>query len=153
MESFWGSNLHKKNINTPKKILEEQAEYLEKETEGCVFAEVINKKGGLKRGEFGLVYLLKAKYFEDYSYKLFSLSHDATIYPLYIELDGFIFDEVKSLFDKMDGVEYDDNGGFDFGEINVDTEIAFIETLKVILSSKEVGNIVSGIITISDDYI
>lgn len=148
MESFWGSNLKKKNIDTPKKILQEQAKYLEKETEGCVFSEVINKASGLKRGDFELAYVLKAKYFEDYSYKLFSLSHDATIYPVIIILDTLIFDETKCGLSKIDGVECEEHTK----EVIVDTEEAFIETLKIILSSNEVGDLVSGIMTISDDY-
>lgn len=148
MESFWGNNLQKKNINTPKRILEEQSTYLETETEGCVFAEVINKTNGLKRGSFELAYVLKAKYFEDYSYKLFSLSHSASIYPSFIILESSIFDEVESVLSQIDGVECEEHTY----EVIVDTEKAFINTMKVILSSEEVGNIVSGIMTISNDY-
>lgn len=149
MESFWGKNLDKKNINTPKKILEEQSSYLEKETGGYVFAEVINKKNAHKRGSFDLVYVLKAKYFEDYSYKLLSLSHDATIYPSFIVLEGFIFDEVNPILNQINGVECDEKDC----QVTVNTEKAFIDSLKIILSSEEVGNLVSGIMTITNDYL
>lgn len=149
MESFWGKNLDKKNINTPKKILEEQSVYLEKETGGNVFAEVINKTNGHKRGSFELVYVLKAKYFEDYSYRLFLLSHDAIIYPSFIVLEGHVFDEVNSILNQINDVECDE----ETHEVIVNTEKAFIDTLKVILSSEEVGDLVSGIMTITNDYL
>ncbi|BCZ46842.1 hypothetical protein psyc5s11_29090 [Clostridium gelidum] len=149
MESFWGKNLDKKSINTPKKILEEQSAYLEKETGGYVFTEVINKTNGHKRGSFELVYVLKAKYFEDYSYKLFSLSHDAIIYPSFIVLEGHVFDEVNPILNQINDVECEE----ETCEVIVKTEKSFIDTLKVILSSEEVGNLVSGIMTITNDYL
>lgn len=149
MENLWGELIDKK-INTPKKILEEQSNYLEDMTKGYVYAEVIRRKNEERPqfGEFVFHYLLKSRYLEEYSYKLLELSHSVNIYPVFITLDEFVYDEIKSTSKIFDEFDTDDNDFY----VKASNEEEFIEVLRTILSSKEVINIVSGIITVSNDY-
>lgn len=150
MENLWGE-LIKKEINTPKKILEEQSTYLEDITKGYVYAEVVRKKGKERPefGEFVFHYLLKGKYLEDYSYKLLELTHTFNIYPVYITLDEFIYDEIQNTSKGFDEFECDENGYC----VTASDEEEFMKILKIVLSSKEVINTVSGIIAVSNDYV
>ena len=60
-----------------------------------------------------------------------------------------IYDEIQDTSKSFDKFDCDSNGQC----VKASNEEEFIEILKIVLSSEEVINTVSGIITVSTDYV
>lgn len=147
MENLWGDLIAKK-IDTPTKVLEGQSVYLESITNGCVYAEVYRNISNEKMnsGKFVFDFLIKGKYLENYSYKLLRIIHEVNIYPFVISLEEEFYEEIKYELTGINSLIVQEHEPI----IDIKNYEQYIEVLKIILSSKKVASIISGIISISD---
>ena len=164
MDSLWG-NLDKPIINkSPRMILQEQINYLNKMTDGSVEGELIqrelhklaNKKTGDEYGyNFSYVFNLKSKFIKGFKYYILSIAHDVIIYPLYIRINMDFAEKLKEHIIKefADSDEFDEYDFEQHGEIFVENETEYIKLLSVILKSEEVLNVISNIKLIVDEQI
>lgn len=152
MESLWGKMTIEK-VETPAKILEGQSKYLEEMTFGYAYAELRGNKKvePSELGEFKFDYLIRGKFLEDYSFRLFQIVHEVDIYPIYMLIDEELYMEIKEDFIHLPGVDSSNNFE-ENAEVWVNNREIFIGLLRLILSSKRVQNIITGIFSISDDY-
>ena len=144
MDSLWG-NINNEGVRTPISILYEQAEYLEKKTKNIVYAEIERNTLEEYEGENGnLVYdfLIKGSYLKNYSYKLFTITISFELYPLDIRIDTKTFEEIESSIATHMEICAKNT-------IKINNEKEYINLLKLILSSRKVGNLINGIISLS----
>ncbi|MDT8715453.1 hypothetical protein IAI10_02120 [Clostridium sp. 19966] len=163
MNNLWGS-FKKEDFLMPNKILEKQAEYLPNLTDDYVYAfverntkkeDVINKKStfedinSFNRESIKFVYdfYIKGKYLKNYSYLLLEIRHELGPYPLDVELDGSMIEEISIKLGQI-------NPGWVFlGQkriLSIDNEEEFIKVLEVILTSKRTKSVISAIINLSN---
>lgn len=100
MESLWPEDLNspKEEYNAPNKVLKEQSEKLMEITNGIIYGDLSkrdilgdllshNSKPDFMKKDFNFNYELKGKYLDNYSYRIFSIHYNISIYPLIILLN------------------------------------------------------------------
>ncbi len=120
MNDLWAEDIVTGTVNTPVAILREQASLLGKKTQNLVLAEVASSAGYQFKHRFKIT----APALGDYAYTLFSIEHPIGLYPLKMDLDGELADEL----------EWDDE------EIN--DESKFIKFLDRILKAERTKQII-----------
>ena len=129
-------NIDKLNkIETPKKILKKQGEYLSKKTNDIVYAicdEIPRERltEQEKGYDFRYEYLITSKNLKNYTFKLFSIYHNITLYPLLIVLDVQV--------------------GSDIGlkKKSIGSKEEFEATLKLIFASKVMESVIGTLMNI-----
>ncbi|EPY6430834.1 hypothetical protein [Clostridium sporogenes] len=144
MENLW-ENIKIEKVTTPIDILQNQADYLKEYTRGLVYAslERNNFKETLENtSDFFYDFYIKGKNVKDYRYKLFTIQNPIELYPVTIFLDTKLFDEISNGIKKF----------IKDKKVVIDTEEEYINVLKWILSANRVQEIITGIISLKDDY-
>ena len=148
-KNLWG-NLGdlESTVTYPKDILEEQAEYLNESLGGLVKCRVVRKSLSadqilfcLKHGvtsDFSFSVKILSDYVEHYEYEICSLIYSIKIYPMAVSFDAGIEEELRELF----AVE-------NKNMIIAHDEGEFLDIIQRILSSKEVHQVLSGLISIA----
>lgn len=142
IQDLWPDDIKKaKLINTPKEILDCQAQFLEQKTGkilNAYTAEVDDSQDNcsinIKKFDFCFEFKIKSKYIENYTYTLFQLRHDIDLYPLSIRVDKAISREL----------------GYDHEEIFVNNEEEFISRLSNILQTNRVYQVIINLISLSN---
>ncbi len=143
MDSLWGE-ISNETINTPKGILEEQAEYLKENTGKLVYAEVERNFISEKKNEGILVFdfLIKGRYMDDFSYKLLSIRHPIDLYPVQVIVDQKAFKEIEAAFEGQKFI-------LNANTFEADKEKIYVEILKAVFTSTRSKNLITGIISLS----
>jgi len=148
-KNLWG-NLEglTSEFRFPKEILEEQGEYLRKSVDGLVKCEVlsVNIEDSWKRfysqfgvtSDFSFSFMICSDYVERYQYEICTVTYGIKAYPIAISFDQGIAEEVAEVFDLED----DDT-------IIVYDEEFLLSVLERILSSREVHQVISGLMSIA----
>ncbi len=118
------------NVKSPVTILKEQAALLGKRTNNLVTAEVSKKENNI-RAEFEYLFFIVSTSL-NYRYKLFSIEHNITLYPLRIITDTDLIQEVT-----------DDETASIFSRITINDEEEFYRILQKIFGSTKVKRIIS----------
>ncbi len=130
------------NVKAPVNILREQASLLGSKTQNIVKAKVRQIDPGTARDEtftswpigkghqkFHYVFNLVAPMLENYEYRLFMISHDVTLYPVYIIADDDILKELS--VDKA---------------ISVNSEDELLEVLRKIFRAEKTKKIIDALV-------
>jgi hypothetical protein len=120
---LWPTNLGTPNLRAPVAILRKQATAIAEKTGGIVEGKITAEVRGTT---FNYSFWLVAPALGNYSYRLFSIDHDANYYPLRI-IREFLGDQVSG--------------------VKVKSEEEFIERLKEILSHEKTIHIIHSLIT------
>lgn len=148
-KSLWG-NLDEltSGIRLPKEILEEQAEFLKKNFDGLVRGRVLsvrladNWQGFYNQlgvaSDFSFSFTIFSDYVEKYQYEICKVAYGIKIYPVAISFGPGIAEEVNEVFDLEDG-----------DTIIAHDEGLLLSVLEKILSSIEVHQVLSGLVTIA----
>lgn len=142
MKDLWPEQIGKITYTSPVSILQEQAHYLEKKTDGIVKADLYKMRqvSGEREIEYG--FFLIAPFLEDYSYNLFGFRFSvATLYPVKFDIDPDIQTEAG-----IDPVRTAWN-------IIAENEEAFINMLEHIFSSKKVIRIIDSLMSQSRPFV
>lgn len=102
MENLWPVIRIEDEVKIPKEILEEQSNYLQKMTDDLVYAaieDIVGYDDSAEELDYDDDYLtfkftLKSKYLDRYSYTLFAYTHGIELYPINIQLDSKIAEEI-----------------------------------------------------------
>ena len=109
MKNLWPDSFAEAATTSAKDILQEQAKLLSKLTQGIVYAEVkklnyaqIDLLPSTLRDDFVYRFYIKGKFLPEYSFTVFTFSHDIALYPVTLRLDDSIREELglKSFLTK-----------------------------------------------------
>ncbi|MTV50050.1 hypothetical protein GJ688_13825 [Heliobacillus mobilis] len=140
LRNLWPEQFTFEKITTPKETLEQQASFLPKLTGDLVHAEVEEVGKYLANAKsitdpFKYEFLIKGKFIEDYSFRVFIITHDVLIYPIKILLDSGIYEEL--------------NGTDTSVWIKVNDEEEFFNILERTLRSNRIRRVISSIMSLS----
>ena len=128
---LWPNLDNVSKIETPKKILEKQGQYLSDKTNAIVYAACEEALSEQEKGyEFKYRYYIASKKMKNYRFMLFTIYHNVTLYPLLIVVESQIASEInlrkKSVVSKEE----------------------FEEALRVIFRSKVIESVIGTLINI-----
>lgn len=119
----------------PASILKEQASLLGMKTNNLVQAEVVRYEPGIGESEkFKHGFLIKAETLDNYRYRLFTIKHGITLYPVYISLDKDIQQEVASTLVAED--------------VAVKCESELVDILGKILKAKKTKQVIRSLLAL-----
>ena len=91
MKNLWPSEFQETDLPSMKSIIEEQLKVLPDITDGMVGGEVVTLDEGygdnLLSGDFMYRFSLIGRYLQNYRFRVFSFSHDVSLYPVQVSLD------------------------------------------------------------------
>ena len=112
MKNLWPESFREQEFEVPRSIFEQQATLLPKLTGDMVYAKVTELspvdifRDGIENN-FAYGFYLIGKFLEKYSYKVLSFSHDVTLYPVLININSEIREElgIKNIRVKVESPE------------------------------------------------
>lgn len=141
MKSLWPDSFEENSKESAKNLLEEQAKLLSEITKGVVYAEVAEMHpreaalGNLDQ-DFKYTFYIRAKFLEEYSFKVLSFCHNITFYPVRMDFDSILAKELKL------ETEF-------FSVTEIDTPEYLEEIVGKVLSSDRIKEVVGSIIKLS----
>lgn len=139
LDNLWPDLNEIQKIKTPKEILEEQGKILPKLTDDLVYATIdpsviFNSDFSINnKYDFTYDFNIRGKLLKDYKFKLLTIGHNITIYPVRIRLENDIRKEV----------------GLKNIDLIIDNHNDFVNTLKQVLSSNKLKYVIATIISLS----
>lgn len=136
-ENLWGDLKNIKQVKNPVDILKEQSGYLMDATDNMIYSDLKNRESRSNyidepESEFVTVYSIKSKMLEKYEFQLLTLYYDITFYPIHIELDENIQENLG-----------------ENGYIKVNNEQEFLKILKKSLDNDFTKNVISSMYAMS----
>ncbi len=99
MSDLWPNDLQLSGIKAPVAILKEQASLLGEKTKNIAVATVETVVSLLDAGFFAYYFFIVAPTLHNYRYRLFTITHGISLYPVKFDLDSSIEQEMlKTLF-------------------------------------------------------
>lgn len=136
MTDLWPETIGKAREKSPVAVLREQASLLGRKTGNLVQAEVRGRQS--EKGAFRYYFYIVAPALGHYRYELFSITHDITLYPLSVEVEPEILEDIPP------GLA-DDNLA-----IRADSEDEFLERLRLVFGSKKTERVITALLSQSD---
>ena len=149
MKSLWGNlEILTSDIKNPREIIEEQASIFNEMDGNLAYIRVQSKKlteAGKKNfrlyddeieGDFVYTFELRSEYLEEYVYEIFTIYYGIKFYPICIQLSAGIENELDSYLEDIDCIDPNNH------RYAVPNERIFVEILKNILSTDELGTII-----------
>lgn len=157
MSNLWPDFSNLNILTMPKTILEDQANYLVKATDGKLYGAVeevnhYNDEGiKIETNSFEFNFVIKGKFLPNYKFKAFTIYHDIVIYPLSIMLEPDIGNEIFDSSEVNDFVEDIDYQGDDEGVLleGIKSEEDFKKVLYYIFRTEKIKNVVESLISLS----
>lgn len=141
---LWPSGIENQRVSSPVTILKEQAYLLGEKTKNLVQAEIFDEEE--RQGmSFSFRFFLVAPVVGNYHYKLLSIQHDISLYPVEITVEDSILSEIRRSFPVR---SYDDRGEYEY--IFAETEEKFIEVLRGIFNSTKARQVLTALLSQSD---
>ena len=132
VDDLWPDVNLKPTTQAPYSILREQAALLGKKTRNVVEAEVSRIEGV---SEFTYRFSLVSPVLGSYEYELFSVRHGVVFYPLYVKLDTYIREELRTAYQP-------DNTGW----VPIRSEEEFIKLLRDVFNSQRTRQVIQAIL-------
>jgi hypothetical protein len=146
MIDLWPDGIEQTRIRSPVTILREQGSLLGRKTKNLVQGEVL-ESASTKENQLVYSFFLVAPALSHYRYKLLTTYHDAGLYPVQVDVEDGIMEEVDSQFEIEIG---DNNGHLTAITLEASSEENFLELLRQIFRSKKVKQVVTGLLSQSD---
>ena len=134
MIDLWPDKIAVEKMITPVTILRQQASLLGKKTKNIVQGEVRSSKDNFT--SFNYAFYIIATAMDNYRYKLLEISYDESLYPVEINVEKEIWDEIP-----FRAMEY---------HVIAGSEKEFQDILKAIFGSKKVLRVISVLLSQSD---
>jgi hypothetical protein len=137
---LWPDDIATKRVRAPITILREQAAVLGQKTRNLVQGDVVNNQRMSTNEYFVYDFYIEAPTLDNYSYKLLSVYHHISLYPLEINVEESIFQEVLSDLNV---------GQNEAGEptIFVDSEEGFVEALRLIFRADKTMRVITALLS------
>jgi len=141
MKNLWPKDLTDRKINTPITILKKQAALLGEQTNNIVEAEIenINTEFWMEESGFSFSFNIVGRVL-NYKFNLFRMGHGVNLYPLSINVDEEVFNEIKTNFSNSD---YNN-------VIIIQSESEFLDSLEKIFSSYKTRRVIQAIFAQSE---
>lgn len=151
MIDLWPPELKVAPVKSPVAILREQAALLKSKTDGEIEADV--ELGESKTQGFIYHFYLIAPTLNNYRFRLFSVVHDVSLYPVRIYVGEDLGEELNATLDKEDQsnkiAQILSNSGFAKIDLRytlvASTEADFIELLSRILQSRKTREVIGAL--------
>ncbi len=154
MTDLWPDQLDAFNLKAPVAILREQATLLGQKTKNLVQAEVEN--GTNVNGDFTYHFFIVAPTLNNYHYRLFTIEHKITLYPVQIYLGEDLGQELGAsrnplteaqlaMKQTLRGMGLWPPSGVPPYYVSAQSEDEFVGVLKVILSSQITLQVISAL--------
>lgn len=155
--SLWPDFSDLGTIKMPKEILKEQAEYLVNITDGNLYGSVEEKKYYDSEGKiikdsvvFRYDFFIKSKYVTNYRFKAFTISHDIVAYPININVDYEIGEEIDNIRDISNLYEEIEDNDFETFYIEgIKNEDDFKKMISYIFRTKKMKNVIVSLLSLS----
>jgi hypothetical protein len=152
IKSLWPESFDVSDTEPPPvQVLEEQAKLLPKLTNDIVYAHVdsVPSKrkifvidGGSRSFDFTYSFFIKGKFVTDFSFEVFSLGHDINLYPVIINLD---YDIRQQIFpNKPESKQHDE-----LDSIHIPNLPALEELIEKVLKSEKIYRVITSIMKLS----
>lgn len=148
MENLWPEDLNtpEEEYNAPNKVLKEQSEKLMEITNGIIYTDLSkrnalgdllsnNSKPDFIKKDFNFNYELKGKYLDNYSYRIFSIHYNISIYPITILLNDNIVNDI----------------GLEKNKIYISDFNNYKEILKKVFNSNHLKQVITAMIQLSKE--
>lgn len=152
MIDLWPDILPSQEVRSPVAILREQAAILGDKTQNAITADV--ELSETQTQGFIYHFYLVAPALNNYYYRLFSVIHDISLYPVNIYLGEDLGQELQAEVDKSTPLDLVSSALSASGLAKIETryllraatEIEFIEHLSKILQSKKTRQVISALL-------
>lgn len=94
-KNLWGNLTSIKGDSNPLDILKEQSGYLLDATDNIIYTDLQTDEGILAEYDFYTVFSIKSKFMDRYEFEVFSLHYDVTFFPVLVDLDENISNELS----------------------------------------------------------
>lgn len=140
MGDLWPEDITKITVKAPLAILQEQAKHLSERTNSLVEGRVITIERSPYLIAFGFSFCIVAPLLGDYTYELFSVYYEVSMYPIKIHLEEDIRGDLKKELPDCK-VEKQSN------LILAKSEEEFLKILTIIFASRKTRQIVQAILS------
>ena len=137
MVDLWPEIITTEKIKAPVAILREQASLLGQKTKNLVTAEVEKPRKYNER--FNYSFELVAPTLDNYHYRLFTVEHDISLYPLHLYIDQDIAEELKN----QTSLDFDEEGT---PFVSAENEDELMKQLRIVFSSKRTMHLVKALL-------
>ena len=131
----------KTDVLAPVAVVRQQAQLLEKHTSGIVKAEVISVKSEQNFQYSFNLYVPKL----NYRFRLFSMIYGATLYPVELDIDGGVQEEIISQMVSENDNWVKRNAAWEVFS-KVESEVVLIERLRTLFGAKKTKTIIQSLI-------
>lgn len=144
MYDLWPEDIANVTAKAPVAILREQASLLGRKTRNIVEARVASTdpEPWMPRDGFGYAFLIVAPALGHYTYELFKIAHDVHLYPVWIQVDRDMRDEIDN---RLRG-QYLHANDTAFSPFLVGDEAQFVEFLKSIFGTSKARQVINAIL-------
>jgi hypothetical protein len=139
MNDLWPDDIEVVDIKSPVAVLREQASALGQRTKNIVQAEVEQSNQNYSEDNFYYQFYIVAPALNNYRYRLFSMSHDICLYPLSIDVEAEIGEELEN-------AQLEEN---QYGEsyiLEIKTESELMEGLKAVFSANKTKRVIKALL-------
>jgi hypothetical protein len=147
MENLWSGTIDVPKTIPPVTILRQQATMLGQTTKGILQAEVKHYNEEFSKG-FVYDFLILAPALGNYKYQLLEIRHDVELYPVKIETEKSIGDDVVG---KLNTAGINSAQSSDGWVFTAKTEEDLMEVLKVIFRSNKSKEVIASLIAQSSN--
>jgi hypothetical protein len=143
MSDLWPKDITKITVKAPLAILQEQATNIGKITNHLVEGEVevIERSMHLKKDTFGFSFNIVGPVLGGYTYKLFSVYYQLSMYPIRIDLEDDIKKDLKAKLTDYKEVDKPWN------LVLAESEEEFLKVLTAIFASKKTRQVIQAILS------
>lgn len=145
MIDLWPDGIETNRARSPVTILREQGSLLGQKTKNLVLGEVLESGKGENR--FVYSFFLVAPALSHYRYKLLTIRHDVSLYPVRVDVEDRIFQEIDPRFQVE---QLDPDGELINSYLEARSEDEFLDLLKAIFRSEKAMQVVTGLLSQSD---
>ncbi len=145
MENLWNVDFVKKEINTPKEIIEKQCDFLREKTSGYVVGKLSSLKPA-DSSSFNYEFYIGSTFLTGFKYTIFSIHHTFSLYPCTININEYLIDNIN----ENDQFEIsDDSFSVYTKKVTCHDEASFLSFLELLFSNENLVNTISSIMTLA----
>jgi len=136
MINLWPPEIEIINVTPPVTILEQQASMLGNMTKNIILGDVKARES--EEYDFSYIFYIVAPALSNYRYKLLTICHNIDLYPVTIQVEESIFNEVPKSITGAIGERIPNS-------IFAKSEEQFTEVLKAIFNSNKAKRVISAL--------
>ncbi len=139
-KDLWPADIATKRVHAPLTVLREQAAFLGQKTSNLVQGNVVLNQRVSNKGSFAYDFYIEAPTLDNYSYKLFSVYYSIGMYPLEINVEETILQEVSNALT----IKPDEAGD---PTIFVENEEELVKALALIFKSNKTVKVIAALLS------